>query len=114
MKKKAVRGLTKLTNGRGPFVGKTKVGKHVMQVLCGKDNSLDEWLDGQKTHEHMGEAPNAVILSRVRPSIAWSMSFQSPEQAEMMARILEALGQISEEQAEALGFVEGRCDLAGN
>lgn len=99
MRVKKIRGVHPLCNGRGPFHARVTVhGIGRMDVICGKD----------RMHKRLGNSPLTVCVVRPKPAVGWFQQFTCPVQAETVARMISCLGDLREDQLEAMGFVEDR------
>jgi hypothetical protein len=108
-----IRGLRAMANGRGPFSGIVYIVNPPHQPATLTRCRLIVGCD--KMHRLLGDAPNVVAVVRARnPTVGWFWRTLKPELAEFLAKILEQLGHIREDQLEALGFVEERREMRGN
>ena len=95
MKKAVVKGLEKMSGGRGPFAGTTHIELAECDVECG--------------HSEEQGAP-VVILRPRRGGNVWHMirpsTLGGETQAETIAAMLCAMGTVSLAQLRSMGFTE--------
>lgn len=96
MKQKAVRGLARMSNGAGPFRGDVTI-----EGLVGEAEML-VGLATEKDGEHHGRC--VVALVHQERNFVWGTG--NPVSCETVARMLEAMGIVRQEQLLGMGFVE--------
>lgn len=102
MNQRVSNGLSAMSNGRGPWTGTVMVAGHgSCELLAGLSTD-----PGVRAYGH-------CIVALVQVAQSWSWTSDDPIVCETVARMLEAMGEVTPAQLDGIGFIRQGWERLG-
>jgi len=103
MKQQVIKGLSPMSNRRGPWSGQLLIsGAGSFELLAGLSTD-----PGVRANGH-------CIVALIQMPQTWSWTTDDPIVCETVARMLEAMGEVTPAQLEGIGFVGQGWERVGS